>query len=532
MKFVANQFPRVEPGTTRLALVGEAPSLEEVSWRICSRGHGYAGQTWRFGSITDTPRCPSCGSESFTEAPTPFVGPSGRLLDDCIRRLGYSRDRCFIGNVSNIPRQVEDLNPGRLHADLRQLAEDLQEFQPNVVLVLGNTALRAFHPWHWRSAGSLLVDVPPQLALDDTPVAPKKKSSADDFALKIGDWRGSIFEGEIYGGGWSGKCVASYHPAAILRSGGPGGGPGANPEFLPLLRFDLKRAIAEAKSPDLDLPVRLPELPELGAGSAANLVRRLNEIRSARQPVGHDIEGTATSGVTDCSFATSPEHALWVPLRTIAGGSWWYPQEQQEIMEALRGLLEDPAVPKIMHNSSYEMFVWAWAHQIRLRGIGGDTMFAWHELMPELDKALNVAASIMTRQPNWKFGREGSTTEQERAHYNCTDSCVTLELLPLITHHFTPGQLAHYHFNVELLPAMVDQMLRGIRFDAPGRDQLVRDINHQIFAYQGELDSLAGIEAPTLAEVAGTVCYKKKLAEVLDWPDVITHAKPTWKTDL
>lgn len=528
MSLVPNSFPSAsETGQSRLAIVGEAPGLEEASWRICERGHGYPGERWAKGQLLQQTRCPACGTTAFVQAPRPFVGPSGRLLDDCLVRAGFHPSQAFRGNVARSSLTKGDALNDPAKLDLHQLSDDLLRFKPNCVLVLGNAALRAFHPWHWRDSVSPTHVVGEDLFGEQFQQASKVRKG--DFAIRISDWRGSIFEGHLpISGGWTGKCVAAYHPAAVLRTGPQlPGMAGANPEFLPLLRFDVKRAVEEAARPTLDVPQR--HFPT--DHTAEEIAWHLEAMLSSRRRLAFDLEGYATSGMSDCSLTAQSESALWIPFKKIDGSPWWSPADQQLLMGCLQTVLEDPAVPKVLHNALYEMTVLKMAHNITLRGVAGDTMLLWHEFQPELDKALDVAASLMTRQPFWKHMRLGAETEQERAEYNCTDSCVTLELEQAILPLLTPGQRQHYEFNLSLLEPMSDMMLRGIRFDVEGRRQLVAELQRDLATLQGELDGLAGISAPTLAEVAEIVCYAKRKDEVWDWPDVVTYAKPNWKKE-
>lgn len=463
--------------------------MEEVSWRQCDRGHGYAGQAWREGRLWDQRQCPDCGSVTWTAAPTPMVGPSGRLLNWLLGQAGLPRSKVFVGNVSQEPLTADQLTAcPAVREGLARLQEDLARFRPHCILLLGNTALRAFH---YRGEAS------------------------------VSNWRGSLFPAVFDSPSPLAKCVATYHPAAVLRQS----------EWRPLLDFDLRRAVAEAGDPVL----RLPEHRVIWDATANEIVVRLIAIQQARQPVSHDIEGYAHSGVTDFSFATSPTQALWVPLRQLDGSPWWPPHDEETILAATRGVLEDAAVPKVMHNATYEGFVWKWAHGITLRGIAGDTMLKFHELYCELEKNLSTAASLLTRQPYWGEA-DDPTTEEERAIYNCTDSMVTLEIdaaidaLPATD--FTTAQRAHYEHRVRLLEPCLWQMLHGIPFDVEARRALLAQRAGEIDVLQGELDMLAGIAPPSFREVVEAVCHKRKWDKCVDWPDVEEHANKRWRGEV
>jgi len=66
---------------------------------------------------------------------------------------------------------------------------------------------------------------------------------------KLGNWRGSVWL-TSYGT----KCVASHHPDDIHKQ----------PDWMPLLRFDVERAVEEAGWPELRVPERVLLWPRCG----------------------------------------------------------------------------------------------------------------------------------------------------------------------------------------------------------------------------------------------------------------------------
>jgi len=70
-KTVPNLFPKIIPGSMRLAVVGESPGADEI----------VAGE--------------------------PFVGVSGRLLRAILGGSGIACDQVFFGNVSQHPVDIE-----------------------------------------------------------------------------------------------------------------------------------------------------------------------------------------------------------------------------------------------------------------------------------------------------------------------------------------------------------------------------------------------------------------------------------------
>lgn len=136
LPFVDYDFPETGSSDVRLAIVGEAPGAEEVR-----RGH-------------------------------PFVGASGRLLDENLQRVGIERRRCFVGNVFRLQppgnkvghffssrtrarkigvEVVEKLGPlgtsdyllKEYAGEIDHLASVLQGLAPRVILALGRTPMWA-----------------------------------------------------------------------------------------------------------------------------------------------------------------------------------------------------------------------------------------------------------------------------------------------------------------------------------------------------------------------------------------------------
>lgn len=185
---VPNVFPKILHPTFKLAIVGEAPGVEEEVIR------------------------------------TPFVGSSGRLLRHLLGANNISAEQCFIGNVTQYRPPDNDINAWafegpEIQEGLAQLRTDLHSFNPNCTLLLGATPLRAFCPQH---------------------------ASSDDkgnLSWSISNYRGSILSGALSGllPDARSKVIPAYHPAYILRSYGE----------IPFLKFDIQRAVKQSAFPDI-----------------------------------------------------------------------------------------------------------------------------------------------------------------------------------------------------------------------------------------------------------------------------------------
>ncbi|MDE2097259.1 MAG: hypothetical protein KGL39_08460 [Patescibacteria group bacterium] len=383
-RFPLAQFPQ------RIALIGEAPCRDEVAFN------------------------------------RPFIGASGRFLAALLSRAGVSIDNCFLGNISQYQPPDNNItvftwSGDEIQEGLYQLEQDLKQFKPNIVVLLGNIPLKAAKD-----------------PFSSHPLVPKA------FKFKNANWRGSLFVPTS--GPFTGlKCISAYHPAYCLR----------DYESTPLLQFDLRKAVRESRSPILVLPERTFAV----ACDNDSLVERLRCIRHNRQTVAIDIEGGIDS-MSCISFATSPRDAFIVPFYTKDGTY----VSSLEVWRELALTLEDPRVPKILQNSLYDRFVLHFSYGIRVRGVVHDTMLKHWELYSELEKSLGVQTSIYTDEPYYKSDRE-SNDDKLFYEYCCRDSAVTLEISDKLNGLIHQPSLGHYELNMGLLNTLLYMELRGIRYD-------------------------------------------------------------------
>lgn len=408
---VPNKFPYYTSGL-RLAIVGEAPGRDEETLG------------------------------------TPFVGASGRFLAALLSRAGISKESCFLGNVSQYQPPNNDISKfswsgDEIQTSLYQLKLDIETFKPNVVVLLGNLALKA--------------------AKDPTTPHILKNNQ---FKCRVSQWRGSLFHGTT-GSPFEGlKCLATYHPAYALR----------DYETTPLLQFDLRKAVREAATPILTLPQRSLQVTL----SEQELVFRLRQIRAERLCIGIDIEGGIDT-MSCISFATSSTNAFIVAFNKAT------PQIWREVALTL----EDPNVPKILQNALYDRFVLHYSYGIRVGGIVHDTMLKHWELYSELEKNLGVQASIYTDEPYYKFERKADD-DDTFYKYCCKDSAVTLEISNKLDAMLSGTSLQHYELNMGLLNPILYMELRGIKYNVSGAALRRQELLTKLFVAQAELNGLTG----------------------------------------
>lgn len=436
-KRVPNKFPTITNQPYRIAIVGEAPGRDEH----------YQGQ--------------------------PFVGISGRLLTQLLSKAHVIREACFIGNICQYRPQDNDISSFRFDGPeitdgLSCLTNDINKVNPNIILLLGKTALRC------------------ALGKDN-----------------IGDWRGSLFISTIPGPFYGRKCMASYHPAACLRQW----------EWSPLLMMDIKKCKDEATTNELILPNRNlishPTFDELRNELDSILLHK------SILKLSPDIEG-GVSRMPCCSFAVSDALSIIVPFENLDGTSFWQTEDEEfEITKRFVAIMADSQIHKIFQNGLYDRFVLQYGHDTFVAGNTDDTMLQFWEMYCELEKSLGFQGSILTKEQYYKFERKASDRETFY-RYCCKDSALTFEINEKLDKILTAPQKEHYYFNIALLNALLYMELRGIKYDTKLAKARLLEVNHQIYELQHDLDSIAGCSFDwdtnrqlSLSKVQEALCYKR-----------------------
>jgi len=427
-KLVPNLQPSLRHPHCRLAVVGEAPGQDE----------DYTGE--------------------------PFVGSSGKVLFHILGRLNLAREQVFVGNVCQQRPLNNDLDAfpwfgEEIQGGLAQLRADLETFQPNLVLLLGKSAFKAFFP-------------------------SREPWSVDSH-------RGSLRLSEDILPGI--KTLVTYHPAYILRVW----------QEMPLFKSDLQRAVEESKTSGLVLPERhITTRPTFFEAQAY-----IQDILTNKTLTAFDVEGYNDNvGVTMFSIATSPTRCMVFPLY-LEGHHYWSVEEESALWQLVATWLSDPKCGKIVTNAMYELFIMAWKHSIVIQGIYHDTMFAQWELFPELPKSLATQVSLFTREPYYKDERLSNDTDT-RLLYNGKDSACSFEVCTgqLQSLNRLPRSLDHYDFNLSLIPAIGYLQLRGVKLSLERAQDHILQTSQRLSELQVKIDE----QVLSHAVAAGVVTRKRK----------------------
>jgi uracil-DNA glycosylase len=334
----------------------------------------------------------------------PLVGPSGNLLNRCLRSemVKLPRTSLYLDNLFQF--QLEDNDVGSVSVGKVQQRKQVhgEELPPAVSQEAANIAYQNpvdgsnyLDPEYWPWLDSLKKRLE---AIDGLKLVVTLGATAT-WALtgqcKIGKMRGNAVMSELVPGL---KVLPTYHPAYILRN---------YPNRIVLIR-DLRKAKDEAQQPgDVITTSR-----ELWMEPTIEDLRRFK--RDYIEPgalLGCDIE--TSNGQIECiGFSTSPHRAIVVPFIDYdrwPPNYWTTAKKEQWALEWCAGLLEDPDQPILGQNFVYDVR-WLFskaARPITVRNYSEDTRLQHHSLYPELPKDLGFLTSIYAKERSFKhLGKE------------------------------------------------------------------------------------------------------------------------------
>jgi DNA polymerase len=331
------------------------------------------------------------------EQGVPFVGPTGRILDECLFKAGIKRSDCYITNVVKFRPPMNDLKKLHLiNVDIGQQMQELwdneiNKLHPNCILAVGDLALQA------------VCDV-----------------------SGILNYRGSILtarDGKT-------KVVSTVHPAALFsRSYGEEGDSkgGLSWVYIKLIEADIQRAAEESLTASLSLPDRSLSITH----NSLDLHRFFREYQNLDK-AAVDIE--SINCVPACiGFAFNKHHAISVPLLKRIGQNVLTDMGDNDLDECWKLIdLQLRRLKVIGHNYKYDDY------KLSLIGfqtpnVYSDTLIKTRVIFPELPKKrLCDCLSLWTREPFYKDdGKEfrlGKDRIDRLLLYNARDCACEFEL--------------------------------------------------------------------------------------------------------
>ncbi len=370
------------------------------------------------------------------EIGTPFAGPSGSLVDECLRAAGMTRDEVYLTNVVKVrPPNNEIKRLGELGVKvedfLPQLWEEINTIKPNCILALGGTALKAL------------------TGLDG-----------------IQKYRGSILPNCHSA---LPKVVPSIHPASLMHASKEM----QNWKVLQYIKFDFIRAAQQSLFSD----IRSPQRTLTVARNSLDVIRYMERHANATE-TSLDVETFKT--IPLCIGLSASEHeAISVPLLnhiTATNPDGIPLHDQLYIWKLIGQYLYDLKIRKIAQNAKFDQRI---CENVRLNfKTYWDTMLAWHTLFLEMPKNLAFITSILTEEPYYKDeGKEYNPKKDKFDRlllYNAKDAVVTYEIKQREEELLNKLNLTDFFFNrmMPLHDMYYEIESKGILIDLEVREEL------------------------------------------------------------
>jgi uracil-DNA glycosylase family 4 len=367
------------------------------------------------------------GGREEDELSTPFVGPTGKLVDQCLEYAGIDRKNCWLTNVVKYRPPDNDLTRlpeigVNLEDQIEKLHAELNEINPNCILAYGETALKALTNYKG-----------------------------------ILSYRGSILPSKI-----GIKVVPTIHPAALLQS---------DSSMLPwknlaFIKEDTKRAVQQSNFPDINRPARYPVI----ARSSLDLIRFIENNDTPEHKLVVDAETFKT--YAQCfGLAFNSHSSICVPTFDNRIEK----HELARLWAILHDLFSDSQYKIIAQNSKFD--------EKRARQLGipfhdlwFDIPMAWHLLYSEFPKKLAFLTSLLTEEPYYKD--EGKEIDPKNIDkwflYNCKDGYTEFEVYEKVHEMLIEEGLEDFFFNsiMPLHRLYSDLEDTGIKRDNIARDKL------------------------------------------------------------
>jgi DNA polymerase I len=233
----------------------------------------------------------------------------------------------------------------------------------------------------------------------------------------------------------------------------------------------------------------------------ADLVAQL----AAQPMISVDTETTHVSprcaSIVGYSFAYRPGEAFYVPVRGPVGERV---PNAAETLEALRPVLENPAIRKIGQNLKYDIIVLR-AAGVRLSGVDFDTMVASYLLdaggrshnLDELAQKYLNHTTIKIDQLIGKGREQKRMDEVPVAHvatYAAEDADIPLRMKPILAERLAEMQLAELNETLEvpLIEVLADMEFTGVRVNPQRLAELSTRYGARLKQLECEIEELAG----------------------------------------
>lgn len=372
----------------------------------------------------------------------PFVGGSGKLLWDNLRRFGILRTDCYTTNVCKrqISLSANSRNPVSADEWLKwkhMIQWELEQL-PNLkyILCMGNAGLSALF-------------------------------GVDAGITKA---RGSVFD-------YNGKqTLVTFNPAAVIRE----------PKNEIVFLMDIKRFKTVIDGDFVPYEIKKHINPTF-----AEAREWIKEMHHGKSAVSWDIE-TIAGGTACHGLANSGHEAMCINLRGRYDNRYTT-EEELQLLYDLQDMFRDQTI--IAQNGNFDAHWCGYKDLIDVQ-ISFDTMLAHHTLYPTLPHSLAFLTAQYTTHPFYKDDgkewKEGGDIDSFW-RYNATDAAVTWECARLLGRELKDNKLDDFFYDhvMRLDPHLVRSTVDGVLVDSSVKSEIAGHLGIQV----------KGIEAKFLEKV-------------------------------
>lgn len=379
----------------------------------------------------------------------PFMGGSGQLLWDALRKVNIKRSDVYTTNVvkRQLSMSVKGSDDEKVIVHRGELSnwEILLRWElsqlPNAkfVLVLGNMALQAL--------------------LGET---------------GINNWRGSVKSIRLADRNEPALLLATYNPAYPVRE----------PKLEVIFRYDIgkfDRIIRNGyKEPQLTMHIN-PSFTES--------MQWIDKMQDEKKPTSLDIE-VITDETACIGLGNSGFEAKCINLREKHKNRFSLTEERQ-LLQRFQRFFDDPTTRIVAQNGSFDSyFLWC-RDRLQIKRVWFDTLLAHHTLYPALPHNLGFISAQYTDVPfykdeknKWKEGGDIDTFWQ----YNCKDVCVTLQASEKLLTELRQQGLERFFFDhvMHLQPHLVRMTTGGMLIDKPLKDKIAQELAEEVSKLHAE----------------------------------------------
>jgi DNA polymerase-1 len=254
-------------------------------------------------------------------------------------------------------------------------------------------------------------------------------------------------------------------------------------------------------------------------GDLATLCKRLGSATT----LAFDTETTSTdpmrATLVGCSFAVQPAEAWYVPVRAPASsghdGLFDGPEANgglnntsnaldcQVVLDHLRPILENPAIPKIAQNAKYDMLVLR-RHGVAVRGLVFDTMVAGYIIRADGQHSLDALALEAFNYTMVSYDDLTGTGKNRKlitgvplghlADYSAEDADMTMRLFHHQQHQLRALALADLCTSMEfpLIEVLAEMEFDGVRLDLERLAGMSKEIERMLTRLVTDIHAHAG----------------------------------------